>query len=200
MITTNDDEMGTLCRSLRDHGASKTDLDRHNQKFSFLLAEYKNLGFNFRMTDIQGAMGVAQMMKANKIMKSRRESAARYDELLKDVDWLRIPFKHPDYKHGYQSYVCYFEPEKANMDNWEEYHNKRNEIMFNLEEKGIITRQGTHAVAHLELYREKYGISPRDFPEAFLAELLSITLPLFAGMTEDESETVVKELKSQYAD
>ena len=84
------------------------------------------------------------------------------------------------------------------MDNFEEFHNKRNEIMFNLEEKGIITRQGTHAAAHLDIYREKYGISPQDFPEAFLAELLSITLPLFVGMTEDESETVVMELNSQY--
>ena len=84
------------------------------------------------------------------------------------------------------------------MDNFEEFHNKRNEIMFNLEEKGIITRQGTHAVAHLNLYREKYGISPQDYPEAFLAELLSITLPLYTEMSEDENGTVVKELKKEY--
>ncbi len=198
MITTNDDAKGKLCQTLRDHGASRSDFQRHSQKYSFLLAEYHHLGFNFRMTDIQGALGVTQMQKADRIMAGRRQGAKQYDELLKGLDWLQLPFQHTDYVHGYQSYVCLFQPEKPTLENWEKMHNRRNEIMSKLEEKGIITRQGTHAVAHLDYYKKKYNISIQDFPNAFLAEMLTITLPLYAGITQEESETVVRELKQLF--
>lgn len=198
MITTNDEVKAKLSQTLRDHGASRSDFQRHSQKYSFLLAEYHHLGFNFRMTDIQGALGVTQMQKADRIMAGRRQGAKQYDELLKGLDWLRLPFQHEDYVHGYQSYVCFFQPEKPTLENWEKMHNRRNEIMAKLEEKGIITRQGTHAVAHLDYYKKRYNIKIQDFPNAFLAEMLTITLPLYAGITQEESETVVRELKELF--
>jgi perosamine synthetase len=199
MITTNDDAKAQLCRTLRDHGASRSDFQRHHQKYSFLLAEYHHLGFNFRMTDIQGALGVTQMQKADKIMAGRREGAKRYDTLLQGLDWLQLPFKNESYVHGYQSYVCLFQPEQPTLANWEKMHHKRNEIMLKLEEKGIITRQGTHAAAHLDYYKNKYGTKIADFPHAFLAEMLTITLPLYAGMTQEENEIVVNELKDLFS-
>ena len=198
MITTNKDESDALCRTLRDHGASRSDYQRHQQKFSFLLAEYNHLGFNFRMTDIQGALGVTQMQKQEKIMKGRRAGAARYDELLKNLDWLQLPFKHADYKHGYQSYVCLYMPEKPTLLNWEKMHDQRNQIMANLETKGIITRQGTHTAALLGYYANKYNITKEHLPNAFLAEMLTITLPLYMDITEEESNTVVQELKNEF--
>ena len=198
MITTNKDESDALCRTLRDHGASRSDYQRHQQKFSFLLAEYNHLGFNFRMTDIQGALGVTQMQKQEKIMKGRRAGAARYDELLKNLDWLQLPFKHADYKHGYQSYVCLYMPEKPTLLNWEKMHDQRNQIMANLETKGIITRQGTHTAALLGYYATKYNITKEHLPNAFLAEMLTITLPLYMDITEEESNTVVQELKNEF--
>ncbi|MFL5482621.1 MAG: DegT/DnrJ/EryC1/StrS family aminotransferase [Gemmatimonadaceae bacterium] len=199
MIITDDDRLASLCRTLRDHGASRSDLERHTQKYSFLLAEYRHLGYNYRMTDIQGALGVSQMAKSAAIMKSRREGAARYDDLLDGVEWLQLPLSHADYVHGYQSYVCLFQPEEPDLTNCEQLFDTRNQIMGDLEEKGIITRQGTHAPPHLHYYAEKYAIKPSDFPNAFLAERLSLTLPLFAGMTDAEAETVVKELRTQFA-
>jgi dTDP-4-amino-4,6-dideoxygalactose transaminase len=198
MITTQRDDLASLSRTLRDHGASRSDLERHHQKYSFLLAEYHHLGYNFRMTDIQGALGVSQMEKAPRIMASRREGAARYDDLLKDFDWLERPYHHPDYVHGYQSYVCLFRPEQPNLQNCERLFDCRNALMASLEVKGIITRQGTHAPPHLHYYAEKYGIVPEDFPNAYIAERLSLTLPLFAGMTKDESEQVVRELAREF--
>lgn len=194
MITTANDNQAKLCRTLRDHGASRTDFDRHNKRYSFLLSEYRHLGFNFRMTDIQGALGVSQMRKASAIMDGRRKGATRYDDLLRDVEWLQLPFRHPDYKHGQQSYVCLFQPEKPTMANWEKLHEWRNEIMLTLEENGIITRQGTHAAAHLDYYADKYDITPEDFPNAYLAEKLSVTLPLYAGITSGEQEVVISSL------
>jgi dTDP-4-amino-4,6-dideoxygalactose transaminase len=194
MITTQSDDLSRLSRTLRDHGASRSDLERHQQAYSFLLAEYRHLGFNFRMTDIQGALGVSQMRKAASIMGARRSAAARYDALLKDFDWLELPHRHVDYVHGYQSYVCLFRPEEPSMATSERLFDCRNAMMAALEAKGIITRQGTHAPPHLHYYAEKYGINPADFPNAHLAERLSLTLPLYAQMTAEESETVAGEL------
>jgi dTDP-4-amino-4,6-dideoxygalactose transaminase len=198
MITTADAERASLCRTLRDHGASRSDLERHHQKYSFLLAEYHHLGFNFRMTDIQGALGVAQMEKAPAIMASRREGAARYDDALAGIEWLERPVRDPQYVHGYQSYVCLFRPEEPSLDSVDRMFEQRNAMMAGLEAKGIITRQGTHAAAHLDYYAEKYDITPADYPNALLAERLSITLPLYAGMTEAETTRVVDELQRQF--
>jgi len=198
MITTQRDELATLSRALRDHGASRSDLERHHQKYSFLLAEYHNLGYNFRMTDIQGALGVSQMRKSAQIMASRRQAAARYDELLKDVDWLELPYRHKDFVHGYQSYVCLFRPEEPELSECGRLFDFRNAIMAALETNGIITRQGTHAPPHLHYYAEKYGIKPADYPNSFMAERLSLTLPLFAGMTEDESGQVAGALVNEF--
>lgn len=199
MITTMTDDRAQLCRTLRDHGASRSDHERHHQQYSFLLAEYHHLGFNFRMTDIQGALGVTQMQKAPAIMASRREGAARYDEALDGLSWLQRPYQHADYVHGYQSYVCLFQPETPGLQTVDKYFDKRNAMMAAMEKVGIITRQGTHAAAHLHYYAGKYGIRPEDFPNAYLAERLTITLPLFAGMTSSETEQVVDALKREYA-
>ena len=67
-----------------------------------------------------------------------------------------------------------------------------------LEAQGIITRQGTHAPPHLDYYAQRYSIKPADYPQAYMAERLSLTLPLYADMTAEESETVVHALKRQF--
>jgi dTDP-4-amino-4,6-dideoxygalactose transaminase len=198
MLITASEALESLARTLRDHGASRSDLDRHEHRYSFLLAEYRHLGFNFRMTDIQGALGVSQMKKAPSIMKSRRQAAGRYDELLGGIEWLDLPYRHPDYVHGQQSYVCLFRPEPPELSSCQRLFDCRNSMMASLETKGIITRQGTHAPPHLHYYADKYGITPKDFPNAYMAERLSLTLPLFAGMTVDESEMVVTELAAEF--
>ena len=138
------------------------------------------------------------MNKAAKIMKQRRYAAKLYDQKLVDLDWIQLPFKHPDFVHGYQSYVCLLKPEEPTLSNWEKLYTLRNEIMANLESKGITTRQGTHSAAHVDYYKDKYDIRIEDYPNSFLAEKLSITLPLYAGMNEQEVEKVVMELKSEF--
>jgi dTDP-4-amino-4,6-dideoxygalactose transaminase len=196
MVTTADADSAALVRTLRDHGASRSDLERHAQKHSFLLAEYRHLGFNFRMTDLQGALGGAQLRKAPAIMAARREGAAWYDRLLAEVDWLVPPHRDPRVRHGEQSYVCLFRPEPVTMATGERLFAQRNDLMAALEQQGIITRQGTHAPPHLHYYAEKYRIRPEDFPNAWLAERCTITLPLYAGITEDECVRVVQALET----
>jgi len=199
MITTESEEIDRLSRSLRDHGASRSDLTRHTEKASFLLAEYNHLGFNFRMTDIQGALGCAQMDRAGWLLETRASRAANYDELLADIDWLATPFIPEGYKHGYQAYVCLFRPENPDLKNVAQLHRQRNELMMALEERGIATRQGTHAPVIQGYYSEKYDLHPEQFPNAYLADRLSLALPLYPQMTDEEQNLVCENLRSALA-
>jgi perosamine synthetase len=199
MVTTASAERAAMIRTLRDHGASRSDLDRHQQTHSFLLAEYRHLGFNFRMTDLQGALGTTQLAKAARIMEGRRAAAAWYDALLTGVEWLQRPHRDARVRHGEQSYVCLFQPEPVTMASCDRIFAQRNDGMAALEARGIITRQGTHAPPHLPLYADKYRIAPEDFPNGWLAERCTISLPLFAGMTQNECEQVVASLHDVFA-
>jgi dTDP-4-amino-4,6-dideoxygalactose transaminase len=156
------------------------------------------LGYNFRMTDIQGSLGCAQMDRAAWILERRRLVAERYDELLAECGWLQTPAVPKEYVHGYQSYVCLFRPEEPSAENVEVLNARRNELMRRLEEDGVATRQGTHA-AHLQgYYRNKYGLAPGDFPLAWFADRLTISLPMYAQMTEVEQDEVVTKLKHAF--
>jgi perosamine synthetase len=198
IITTQHQELDSLARSLRDHGASRSDLTRHQAAASFLLAEYNHLGYNFRLTDIQGAMGCEQMKRADFILAERAKRARAYDEMLKDVAWLKTPLVPEGYVHGYQAYVCLFSPEEPKLSDVERLGRKRNELMLTLEAKGIATRQGTHAAALVGYYAEKYNLRREQFPNSYTAEQLSLTLPLFAQMTEDEQGLVCRELQGAF--
>jgi len=199
MVTTNDASLAELTASLRDHGASRSDHARHESSGAFLLSDYAHLGFNFRLTDIQGALGCAQMDRLDWILERRRELAARYDERLDDLDWLATPLVPEGCVHGYQAYVCLFRPEEPTIDNVGEFHERRNELMTGLERNGIATRQGTHAAVLTQFYATKYGIRPQDFPNAVIADRLTVALPLYPQMTEDEHELVCSELAGAFA-
>ncbi|MCB9294259.1 MAG: DegT/DnrJ/EryC1/StrS family aminotransferase [Lewinellaceae bacterium] len=191
MITTNDEKTADLLRTLRDHGGSRSDFQRQQHQLSFLLSEYNVLGYNYRMTDLQGALGVSQMKKADWMLSRRREIAQRYNEGLSHIDWLRLPQPPSEAVHAYQAYVCLFQPEKPGLSRIENLFGARNRLMAFLEERGVSTRQGTHAPAHLGFYVEKYGIRPEDCPNAYMAERLSLALPLYPQLTEEEQQYVI---------
>jgi len=194
MITTASEELDRLCRSLRDHGASRSDFERHSEDGSFLLSEYDLLGYNFRLTDIQGALGCAQMERVEWILERRRALARRYDEALAGLEWLRTPTAPGGYVHGYQAYVCLFAPEEPTLANVDELHRRRNRVMATLEQRGIATRQGTHAAVLQGVYARKYGLRPEQFPNAYAADRLTLALPLFPQLTDEEQATVVEAL------
>jgi perosamine synthetase len=199
MVTTERSDLDATLRSLRDHGASRSDLQRHSEKDGFLLADYDRLGYNYRMTDIQGALGCAQLDRARYILAARTEVAHRYDELLRDVEWLALPVTPEGYIHGYQGYVTLFRPETPTLDNYERLHRRRNAIMRDLEERGIATRQGTHAPIALGYYAKKYRIRAESYPRSLFADRLTLTLPLYVGLSADDQEFVVDELRRAYA-
>jgi dTDP-4-amino-4,6-dideoxygalactose transaminase len=194
MLTTARADLDDLARSLRDHGASRSDLARHHGKAGFLLAEYNHLGYNVRMTDIQAALGCAQMERARWLLAERARRAQRYDALLADCAWLARPRVPAGYIHGWQSYVCLFRPEEPTLANVERLHAWRNAVMLRLEERGIATRQGTHAPVIQGYYAQKYSLRPEQFPQAYLADRLSVSLPLYAQMTDAEQDLVCASL------
>jgi perosamine synthetase len=105
----------------------------------------------------------------------------------------------PDgYLHTYQAYVCLFRPETPSLDNVARLSARRNELMAALEARGVATRQGTHAPVDVRYYREKYGLRPADFPNAHLAQELSLAIPLYAQMTDEEREHVRRSLIEAY--
>ncbi len=204
MIITRREEVATRSASLRDHGAVRTDYDRHHSKGSFLLTEYAELGYNYRMTDFQGALGVAQAKKLDAIMEIKQGLAKEYKKRIEEISWLRAPHVPDGYFHGYQAYVTWFKPEESfdailrgDLEKIDALNAERNKVMYELEEEGIATRQGTHAVHIQKLYREKYSLKPSDFITAYAADRLSVALPFFPGITDDEIDEVFDRLKEK---
>ena len=200
MVTTQDEELARTISSLRDHGASASDYARHTASGSFRLAEYNLLGYNYRLTDLQAAVGSVQMDRAAWILGERARCAATYDRLLADAEWLRTPLVPDGLGHAYQAYVCLFRPEAPNLDNVDGLHARRNRLMADLEAQGIATRPGTHAAFAQAFYASKYRLVPADFPNAYLAERLSLTLPLFPTMEAADLEFVAEQVLRMGAD
>lgn len=186
IITTQNENTANKLRSLRDHGAETSDLQRHNGAQPFLLPDFKMLGYNYRMTDIQAALGIGQLKRSGEALNERRRIAKIYDDFINNISWLRNIKFDDKFVNGYQSYVCIFEPEKIDMKNIDVINKKRNEFMKYLFDNGISTRPGTHAVHTQEYYSKKYNIKKEDFPNSYIADKCSITFPLFVGISEDE--------------
>ena len=194
MITTNDKVLAEKLRCFRDHGAVMSDLQRHQGSKPYLLTDHQEAGFNQRMTDLQAALGSAQMDRSQAIVHERLALAKRYDQTLANLPWLRLPIHLENYEHGYQSYPCLFQPQAISLANIPDVNKKRNAWMDQLQQVGISTRPATHAVHMLTFYRDKYKLKPSDFPNSYIANDCSISLPLFHGMTEEEQDYVISQV------
>lgn len=200
MLVTGIQTLAEKVRCLRDHGASKSDLERHLQEGGSLLPNFNILGYNYRLTDMQGALGVTQMNKAQKIMQARRKIAQWYNEALADFPLLLLPQTPKNFKHSYQSYVVLFSPsyEGLTLEMIAKYNKKRNIFMQKLESLGISTRQGTHAVHTLKYYCDKYYFKEDDYLTSLAADRLSISLPLYPQMSESEFDYLINSFKKVF--
>jgi len=190
MITTNDEAFAKKLRAMRDHGATISDFQRHFGARPYLLPEFPYLGFNYRMTDIQAAIGSSQMDRAEDIYLKRKNLAERYDSFCETIPWLKKPYRDKNSTHGFQSYVCLFEAEKICWNTVEKINHQRNDFMDYLQKNGISTRPGTHAVHALKYYREKYNINKEDFPNSYFADQCSIAFPLFPSLATKELDYI----------
>jgi dTDP-4-amino-4,6-dideoxygalactose transaminase len=180
LVTTNDDEAAARLRMLRSHGASTSDLVRH-QSGTTEIETYPELGYNYRMTDVQAAIGLVQFGRLEQILAERRRLATRYTQLLAADERLETPHEPVGRAHTFQSYCVRIRATRP-----------RAEIMAELAAQGIATRRGVMAI-HLEpFYRRRNPLL--SLPETERASAETLLLPLYAGMTDGEQDRVVATL------
>lgn len=173
MVTTNDPDLADRLRLLRSHGGI-----RRGNRFTFEAA-----GYNYRLSDIQAAIGIAQLDKLDWILRRRREIAARYRELLADVPGITPPIDPAWGGHVYQSFVVLLE---ESID--------RDAVIAALADERIETTLGTYALHCQPYFQRTYGYRSGDLPVSRAAFERSLTLPLFVTLDEATQERVVATL------
>jgi perosamine synthetase len=191
MVTTNDAEFARRADVLRNHGASISEEQRHQGLQPYLLAGFDDLGFNYRMTDLQAAIGLVQLEKLDAFITERDQWAQFYRRELGDLDWLQPPLAPNNGRHAWQAYVTSVDPKRAPLP--------RNELMARLHARGIATRPGTHAVHMLGYYRDRYGYSADELPGARDCAHNTMAIPLHNRMTEEDYIYVVDNIKEACA-
>jgi len=195
MVLCGDEALAKKMRELRSHGCSVSADARHAGK-GFLLPEFNEAGYNYRMTDIQASIGIEQIKKFDYILEERRRRAWFYDAMISEIiPELVLPFVPKGYYHSYQSYVCMLDIKKLGINSIEEGGAYRNKLLERLEDDGIQTRQGTHAVHMLGYYKNRFAYQAEDIPNSYACDRLSISLPLYVQMTNEDQKRVVATLK-----
>lgn len=180
ILTTDDGALAERARGLRSFAATVSDHDRHQAK-GIVYEEYRELGYNYRMTDIQAAIGIEQLAKLDRLLARRREIARRYDEAFRALAGVKLPARPAYAEHAFQSYAIRLLPECPT---------DRDALLARLVAAGISCRRGIPPI-HLEpLYRDRFGSRPLPVTEAVAAR--SLFLPIFASL-EDEDQTRIIE-------
>jgi dTDP-4-amino-4,6-dideoxygalactose transaminase len=182
MLTTRDAALDRKFRLLRQHAMSVPDTVRHASK-KVIFEDYPEVGFNYRMTDIQAAVGRVQLRRLNGILEARRARAARYAEALEEFRGLEAPFV-PDYaRPNFQAYPVRVTPD---------YPLGRDALMQALLERGISTRRGIMNAHQEGAYVDEGWL----LPESECARDSVILLPLYAQMTGAEQDYVIESLQA----
>jgi dTDP-4-amino-4,6-dideoxygalactose transaminase len=189
MAVTSDDATDATLRSLRDHGSA-------SNPSGGLMPDFPILGFNYRMTDIQGAIGSVQMDRASELVNERRRIASKYDTGLAGLDWIQLPTVPADYEHGFQSYVIAVTGEGRSFDEVSSNQVTRDRFVDTLGGAGIGCRPGTHAPPLTSYYRRRYGYEARDYPNASYAEASTAALPVYPGLLDEEIDYVIDVVRS----
>jgi perosamine synthetase len=181
MITTDDPALATRLRRLREHGMSVSAADRHTSGRP-IVEQYLETGFNYRMTDMQAAVGIVQLGRLPDLVAGRRAMAARYHELLADVPGVR-PVRDPGY--GTTNYQAFWVLLADDVDV------DRNDVLAALASAGVSARRGIMA-AHTE--PAYAGVDHAPLPVTELLTSRSIILPLHHELTPDQQRHVVATL------
>jgi len=179
MITTANEELAVRIRKLRQHAMTVSDLTRHSST-QVVTESYDEVGYNYRMTDMQGALGLVQLRRLNDMLARRRHLAAHYSERLSQLEWLVPPVVPADCRHNYQSYMVRLE-NTAPIG--------RDDLMQELLDRGISTRRGIMAIHREVPYRDVRW--DKQLPQTEHITDNTIILPLFHTMTEEEQDYVI---------
>jgi dTDP-4-amino-4,6-dideoxygalactose transaminase len=174
MITTDDDKLAERIALLRSHGGVRRD-----GRFTFEAA-----GFNYRMSDLQAAVGVAQMRKLDGLIARKRQMAARLTELLDGVSGITLPREPSWGGHIFQSFVVLLD---QGID--------RDAVIALMRQHGVETTLGTYALHAQPFYAREYHYQPGDLPGSYRAFRQSLTLPLYPQLQEPDLERIAVTLR-----
>ncbi len=184
MITTNNEAYYHRLKILRQHGMSVNDRVRHNST-KVIIEDHLELAYNYRLTDIQAAVGIKQLEKLDWIIEERRKIATIYQNELKNIPFLRLPVEPQGYFTNWQSYAVFLKKD-APMS--------RNELMQVMLDQGISTRRGVMTTHRETAYKALDLRAPLPISEE--ASDNSIVLPLYVPMSIEEVDVVIQTLKS----
>jgi len=185
MALTNSDELAGKMDLLRSHGITRDpELMTHEPDGSWYYQQV-DLGFNYRMTELQAALGLSQLGRLDDYVAKRHALAERYDGLLKDLP-LTCPYQHPDSYPGLHLYVI-----RLKLDELSVSHRA---VFESLREQGVGVN--LHYIpVHTQPYYQQFGFKADDFPEAMNYYREAISLPMYPNLTEREQSKVVSALK-----
>jgi perosamine synthetase len=181
MLTTSHPDFDHTFRLLRQHGMSVSDTVRHGSP-QVVFEDYRAIGYNYRMTDIQAAIGRKQLERLPDLVSRRRALAARYQELLGNIEGLLLPLEPEWARSNWQSYC-------VRLPDWVD----QKAIMQTLLDQGIATRRGIMCSHRESCYAD--DIPRPDLRQSELAQDHAILLPLYAQMTEEEQVSVANALR-----
>lgn len=181
MVLTNSDDLHDKLVRLRTHGITRDPVLMLNTPEGPWIYEQIDLGYNYRLTDIQAALGESQLKKLPQFLARRRLLAARYDEKLAGLP-LTLPWQHPDTLSAWHLYVIHVAPEK------------RLPLYNGLKAEGILT-QIHYIPVHTQPWYHDLGFKPCDFPVSKQHYAGALSLPMYASLTDEQQDHVVATLK-----
>lgn len=169
MVVTNDEKIAKLCQSMRNQGRDEDDT----------WLSYSRLGYNYRMTEMSAALGVAQMDRVEEMLEKRQKVANLYNERLTKIEGIEIPYIDAGIKMSWFVYVIRLDPKRFSKED-------RDQIMKELKARGINCRDYFPPI-HLEpFYQKRFGYEKGSFPMTEEVSGLTIALPFYNNLTEKE--------------
>ena len=184
MSLTNDAELAERLHRLRNHGLTREPAMMHHAPDGPWSYQQIDLGYNYRMTDIQAALGLSQLARLDEYVRRRHQLVARYDELLSGLP-ITTPWCHPDCYSAFHLYPVRINSGLAGQG--------RREIFECMQAAGIGVN--VHYIpVHTQPYYQDIGFRQGDFPEAERYYLEALSLPLYPGLSTEEQDRVVDAL------
>lgn len=184
LLTTRDVVIANRLAELRSHGIVREAARLERKEQGGWYYEQQSLGFNYRMTELQAALGISQMAELDRFIARRHELVERYEVGLRDLPLVR-PWQQPDSHSAFHLYVIQV-ADGARMD--------RRQLFDALRGAGILVN--VHYIPiHLQPFYQRMGFQSGDFPEAESYYARAISLPLYAGLTDSDQDYVIEKIK-----